>query len=122
MDISRTGNRWLNEMRVAWLSVDVSIVPPGGGAARTGIPATVSATNRTVMDSNGLFVSIQSRAFLISREDLPEEPVRGMRLTLVEDGRTLVYEAAPPTDGDVVWQWSDRTQTLRKINFTPVAA
>lgn len=121
MDMSRTGNLWLERMRVDWLSVNVSIVPPGSTTPRT-VAATVSATNRTVMDANGLFQTMQSRAFLISRTDLPEEPVRGMRLTLVEDGRTLVYEAAPPTDGDVVWQWSDRTQTLRKVNFTPVAA
>lgn len=121
MDMSRIGDLWLEAQRVAWLSVNVSIVPPGSNTPRT-VPATVSATNRNVMDSNGLFQTFQSRAFLISRTDLPEEPVRGMRLTLVEDGRTMVYEAAPPTDGDVVWQWSDRTQRLRKINFTPVAA
>jgi len=119
-DMSSIGNLWLARMRVAWLSVDMVIIPPGSNQPRT-VPATVSATNRSVMDANGVFTSKQSRAFLISREDLPEEPIRGMKMSLTEGGRTLHYEAAPPTDGDVVWQWSDRTQTLRKIHATPVA-
>jgi hypothetical protein len=118
--MSSIGNLWLARMRVAWLSVDMVIIPPGSNQPRT-VPATVSATNRSVMDANGVFTSKQSRAFLISREDLPEEPIRGMKMSLTEGGRTLHYEAAPPTDGDVVWQWSDRTQTLRKIHATPVA-
>ena len=119
-DMSSLGNLWLEKMRVDWLSVDMVIIPPGSNTPRT-VPATVSATNRSVMDANGVFTSKQSRAFLVSREDLPEEPIRGMKMRLTEGGRTLHYEAAPPTDGDVVWQWSDRTQTLRKIHATPVA-
>jgi hypothetical protein len=118
-DITRTGNQWLEAKRVAWLSVSVSIIPPGSSTPRT-VAATVSATNRNVMDLNGAFVTNQFRAFLVSRADLPENPVRGMRLTLLEDGRTVIYEAAPPTEGEPVWQWSDRTQALRKIHCIPV--
>jgi hypothetical protein len=120
--MSRNGNLWQERQRVAWLSVGVSIVPPGGGATRNNIPATVSATNRSTMDANGAFIVSQFRAFLVSREALPEEPTRGMRITLVEDGRTMVYAATPPSDGEPVWQWSDRTQVLRKIHCLPVAA
>lgn len=120
MDLSAVGNAWLEQRRQQYLAVDVTVVVPGTGALRT-VKATVSATRRTAMDSAGGFVSTQTRAFLISRADLPEDPVRGMRLTLVEDGRTLAYDAAPPSSGEVVWEWTDRLQTLRRIHCTPVA-
>jgi len=120
--MSANGNRFHELRRVGWLSVNVSIVPPGGGATRNNIPATVSATNRSTMDANGTFLVAHFRAFIISREDLPEDPIRGMRITLVELGRTMVYEATPPSDGEPVWQWADRTLVTRKIHCLPVAA
>jgi hypothetical protein len=118
-DVSSIGNDWLERMRIAWLSVNVTVTL-SNGTTLNGIPATVSATTRNVMDSNGAFISTQFRAFLISREDLPDPPARGLRITLTEKGRTMIYEAAPPSDGEPVWQWSDRTQALRKIHTIPV--
>lgn len=120
--MSAFGGDWLEQMRVDWLSTNVSIVPPGGGAVRNNIPATVSATNRSTMDANGAFIVSQFRAFIVSIEDLPEDPIRGMRITLVEKGKTMVYEATPPSDSEPVWQWADRTLATRKIHCLPVAA
>jgi len=120
-DVSAVGNAWLEQQRRAFLSVDVVVAVPGTNTTRT-VKATVTATRRSVMDSAGAFVTTQTRAFLVSRDDLPEDPVRGMRMTLVEGGRTQVYEAAAPSQGETVWQWTDRLQTLRRIHATPVAA
>jgi hypothetical protein len=121
MDLSSIGDAWLEGRRRDCLSVDLVVVVPGSGASRT-VRATVSATKRTTMDSAGAFSTTQTRAFFVSRADLPEDPVRGMRMTLVEGGRTLVYEAAPPSSGETTWEWTDRLQNLRRIHATPVAA
>lgn len=121
MDQSSIGNAWLDSMRRDFLSVPATVIVPGTGASRQ-VQATVTATKRTVMDASGAFTTTQTRSFLISRADLPENPVRGMRLTLVEEGRTMVYEAAAPTNGETVWEWTDRLQSLRRIHFTPVPA
>lgn len=120
MDVSAIGNAWLEQQRRQYLAVDVTVVVPGLGTSRV-VKATVTATRRTAMDSAGAFTTVQTRAFLVSRADLPEDPVRGMRVTLVEGGRTLVYEAAAPSIGETVWEWTDRLQTLRRIHCTPVA-
>lgn len=121
MDLSSIGNAWLEGKRVGFLSVPVTVVVPGTGTTRT-VAATVTATKRTVMDAAGAFATTQTRAFMVSRSDLPEDPVRGMRITLVEGGRTQVYEAAPPSNGETCWEWTDRLQTLRRIHATPVPA
>ena len=120
MDLSSIGDAWLEGRRRDCLAVDMTIVVPESGVTRT-VRATVSATKRAVMDAAGAFTTTQTRAFFVSRDDLPEDPVRGMRMTLVEGGRTMVYEAAPPSSGETTWEWTDRRQTLRRIHATPVA-
>lgn len=121
MDMASIGNAWGEKMRKAFMAVPVTVVVPGTGVSRQ-VLATVTATKRTTMDAAGAFSTAQTRAFMISRDDLPETPVRGMRITLVEGGSTLVYEAAAPTNGETVWEWTDRLQVLRRIHATPVPA
>lgn len=121
MDVSSIADRWLEGKRREFMSVPVTVVVPGSGENRV-VLATVTATKRTVMDAAGAFSTTQTRAFMVSRDDLPENPVRGMRITLIEGGRTMVYEAAPPSNGETCWEWTDRLQTLRRIHATPVPA
>ena len=91
----------------------------GGTLVDRECDATVFTDTRTVVDAAGQFMTIQTRAFIISVSQLPTAPRRDDRITITEDGFTRVYIVSTPTPNDPVWVWGDRANLTRKITATP---
>lgn len=83
--------------------------------SRNGLEVDVSAVpGKTVFVQHndfGTYVRIETRDFIIPKEDLADEPQKGEEI--VFDG--LIYEVSAPND-EPCWRWSDPLMTAYRVH------
>lgn len=66
-------------------------------------------------------VRIETRDFLIHVDDLQQDPARGDRVVVAENGNQTTYEVCVPSGSQNAWRWADRSETLRRIHTMAVS-
>ena len=100
---------WLNDRRQECLSVLIEYRFRSGVSVE--LNASVGRTLFRAENEYGVTIRVESRDFLVSVENLPDEPQRGDRI--VYAGR--VYEVLAP-NGEPVWRWSGSQHVTRRIH------
>jgi len=101
--------QWLRDQCLEHLSVPVEYLPKSGGVLT--VRAVVGRTLFRGENRYGATVRTEARDFLISSEELPEEPERGDRVRW--NGR--LFEVLAP-NGEPHWRWSDGHLNTRRIH------
>lgn len=83
---------------------------PLGGEART-LRAVVGRTVFRSTDESGIWTRIETRDFIVPRDQLPAEPQVGDEIAFL--GNT--YEVLAP-GGESAWRWSDAFHTAYRIH------
>lgn len=109
IDLLGNAAEWLSSIREQCLSVPVTYQIRG--KKLLSLTATLGRTLFRADNEYGATVRIESRDFLISALQLPEEPQRGDRI--IHAGR--VFEVLAP-NSEPVWRWSGTGQTTRRIH------
>ena len=109
MGLLEQGAKWLEDRRMSGLTVPATYVRRGG--LRIDVDATVGRTLFRAEDQYGITVRIESRDFLVSAEQLPDEPERGD--TIILWGKR--YEVLAPNN-EPVWRWSGPDNLVRRIH------
>jgi len=109
MGLLEQGASWLERQRMTRLTVPVTYVRRDG--LRKDVDATIGRTLFRAEDQYGITVRTESRDFLISAEELPDEPERGDAVILW--GKR--YEVLAPND-EPVWRWSGPDNLVRRIH------
>lgn len=111
---------WFEAQRREHLAVTVSYQPA------VGLPRECRATLITgrweALNKDGQIVRIETRDFIIHRDELPQDPKRGDRVVVTENGVTKTYEVSIPAGADNPWRWSDRSERIRRIHTMAVAS
>ena len=87
-----------------------AVYRPLGGEAHT-IRAVVGRTVFRSPDENGVWTRVETRDFIVTREQLPSEPQVGDEVEFL--GGT--YEVLAPA-GEPCWRWSDAFKTAYRIH------
>jgi hypothetical protein len=96
---------WLDGMRRENLSRYVSYRRGSGVTAP--FPATIAGTVFEVQSEMGVVERWESRDFIVSATDFPEDvPQRGDQITETIGGTTVTYEVCAPR-GMPVWKYAD---------------
>jgi hypothetical protein len=118
-DMIAAGEAWFEQKRRDHLSVVADYTPT------VGIPRTVRATavigRWESMDAAGQILRTETRDFFVHVDDLSQDPKKGDRLVLTENGTSVTYEVMIPSGAQHHWQWADRRQTIRRIHTMVVA-
>jgi len=118
-DMLKKAEAWFEGQRREHLSVNVECRP------KVGLPRACRATlvvgRWEAVDKAGNLVRIETRDFLIHRDDLRQDPARGDRVAVTENGAEKLYEVAIPDGSQNAWRWSDRSETIRRIHTMAVA-
>lgn len=117
-DLIANAEAWFEGQRRKHLSVLVEYRPKVG-LART-CRATLVTGRWEAMDKAGNIVRIETRDFLIHRDDVWQDPALGDRLSLTENGAERLYEVSIPNGSQNAWRWSDRSETVRRIHTMAV--
>ncbi len=88
---------------------EIQYAPTGGEPY--GVTAVPGRTVFSQRNEYGLYVRVETRDFIIRREQLAAEPQRGDEI--VFDSRR--YEVLAP-GGEPVWRWSDPMHTAYRIH------
>ena len=88
MGMLENAAQWLNEKREECLSVPVVYLFKDGKTLE--VTATIGRTLFRAENEYGVTVRTESRDFLISAEQLPDDPQRGDRIIYKEDGNVEV--------------------------------
>lgn len=118
-DVIANAEAWFEGQRRKHLSVNVEYRPT------VGLPRVCRATlvvgRWEAVDKAGSIVRIETRDFLIHSDDLRQDPARGDRVAVTEDGVEKLYEVAVPDGSRNAWRWSDRSETIRRIHTMAVS-
>ena len=109
MNLLDAAAEWLNEQRRECLSVPIIYRPKTGGSFE--IPATLGRTLFRAENQYGSTIRTESRDFLVSAADLPNDPERGD--TIIYNG--CRYEVLAP-NAEPVWRWSGPHNLTRRIH------
>ena len=109
MGMLENAAQWLNEKREECLSVPVIYLFKDGKTLE--VTATIGKTLFRAENEYGVTVRTESRDFLISAEQLLNDPQRGDRI--IYNG--IRYEVLAP-NGEPAWRWSGRDNQLRRIH------
>ena len=109
MGMLENAAQWLNEKREECLSVPVVYLFRDGKTLE--VTATIGRTLFRAENEYGVTVRTESRDFLISAEQLPDDPQRGDRI--IYNG--IRYEVLA-LNGEPAWRWSGRDNLLRRIH------
>lgn len=114
-DMIAAGEAWFEQKRRDHLSVFVEYLPTGSLLSRT-CHATLVIGRWQAVDAAGQMIRSETRDFFIHRDELPADPKRGDKITVVENGASQVYQVSIPDGGQAPWQWADRSQKVRRIH------
>lgn len=117
-DMIRSAAEWFESKRLLHLTVPATY-RAANSMIDHDIDATLSTENRTVVDSSGQFITIQTRSFVIAVSQYSATPKRDDRITVTEGGISRTYVVASPTPNDAVWVWADRANLTRKVFAVP---
>ena len=109
MGLLENAAAWLNDRRQECLSVPIEYRFRNGGSVE--LTGSVGRTLFRAENEYGVTIRVECRDFLVSAENLPNEPQRGDRI--VYAGR--VYEVLAP-NGEPVWRWSGSQHVTRRIH------
>jgi hypothetical protein len=118
-DMLAKAEAWFESQRREHLAVEVEYRPVGAFLPRT-CRATLVIGRWEAVDSSGQIVRIETRDFFIHRDELPQDPKRGDKVALVENGSEQLYEVSIPDGSKAPWRWADRSQTTRRIHTMAV--
>lgn len=99
----------MRAMQMRSLAVEVGYTPLGG-EART-VRAVVGRTVFRSTDENGIWTRIETRDFIVPKEQLPSPPQVGDELEFLG----CTYEVLAP-NGEPCWRWSDAFHTAYRIH------
>ena len=117
-DLIAQAESWFEAKRRDHLAATVEYRPLVGLTRPCRATLVVGKWDSVTKDGN--VVRIETRDFLIHREDLQQDPKRGDRIAVTENGAEKLYEVAIPAGGDYPWKWSDRSEKLRRIHTQAV--
>lgn len=113
-DLLAKAEAWFEDQRREHLAVTVEYRPKVGLARQC--KATLVVGRWETITKDGSVTRIETRDFLIHRDELPTDPKRGDRIAVTENYVEKLYEVAVPAGGDNPWRWSDRSEALRRIH------
>lgn len=113
-DLIAQAEAWFETQRRDHLAAMVEYRPLVGLNRQCRATLVVGKWDSVTKDGN--VVRTETRDFLIHRDDLPQDPKRGDKIAVVENGGEQIYEVAIPAGGDYPWKWSDRSEKLRRIH------
>lgn len=117
-DVLATAATWFEAQRREHLAATVEYRPVVG--LNRSCRATLVVGRWEAVTKDGQVVRLETRDFLIHRDELAQDPKRGDRIAVTENGSERLYEVAIPTGADNAWRWSDRSETLRRIHTQSV--
>lgn len=106
--------QWLRERCREALSVPAIYRPRDGGERE--VRAVLGGTVFEARDDYGIATRTETRDFLVSVEDMPDEPERG-DCFLLDASRYEVLSAK----GEPCWRWSDPYRLVRRIHTKEIA-
>lgn len=109
MNIMEQAAQWLDSQRRNTLSVPAIYICRDGESFN--ICATQGRTLFRAENEYGMTIRTESRDFIVSRSELPIDPVQGD--LILYDGRK--YEVLAP-NGEPVWRWSGSQHLVRRIH------
>lgn len=119
-DILAKAEAWFEGQRREHLAVLVEYQP------QTGLSRTCKATLVTgrweAIDKAGNMVRLETKDFFISRSELPQDPSRGDKVLVAENGTTKQYEVCVPDGSRNAWRWADRSEQVRRIHTQVVSS
>ncbi len=117
-DVLAKAETWFEGQRREHLAVLVEYRPKVGLARQC--KATLIVGRWEALTKDGAVTRIETRDFLIHRDELTQDPKRGDRIAVDEQGSEKLYEVAIPAGADNPWRWSDRSEKLRRIHTQAV--
>lgn len=114
-DMLAKGEAWFEEQRRQHLSQLVEYRPTGSLLPRS-CHATLVVGKWESLDSAGQIVRMETRDFFIHKDELPQDPKRGDKVAVAENGGETIYEVAIPDGSRSPWRWADRSQAIRRIH------
>lgn len=117
-DLLANAATWFESQRRDHLAATVNYRPLVGLARDC--KATLIVGRWESLTKDGQVTRIETRDFLIHRDELPQDPKRGDKIALTENGAERLYEVSIPSGSDNPWRWSDRSETLRRIHTQSV--
>jgi hypothetical protein len=117
-DMMEKAEAWFEKQRRAHLSKTVQYVPVVGVSRPCA--ATFVTGRWEAITKDGAVVRMETRDFLIHRDDLPQDPKRGDRVLIEEYGYQKTYETVVPHGANNFWSWFDRSQTIRRVHTQAV--
>lgn len=119
-DVLATGSDWFEAQRREHLAATVEYRPLVGLARSC--RATLVVGRWEAVTKDGQVVRMETRDFLIHRDELTQSPKRGDKIAVTENGIDKLYEVSIPAGMDNPWRWSDRSESLRRIHTQSVQA
>jgi len=113
-DVIASAATWFEQQRREHLAATVEY-RPSVGLTRS-CRATLVVGRWEAISKDGQVVRLETKDFLIHRDELAQDPKRGDRIAVTENGSEKVYEVSIPAGADYPWRWSDRKETLRRIH------
>lgn len=113
-DLLANAETWFEAKRREHLAATVEYRPVVGAARDC--KATLIVGRWEAITKDGGVTRMETRDFLIHSDDLFQEPKRGDKIVVSENGTQKTYEVSIPQGADNPWRWSDRSQTLRRIH------
>ena len=101
--------QWLRDQTLDHLSVAVEYCPKDGDSKT--IRAVIGTTLFQSENDYGIVTSTESRDFMVSAEELPDEPRRGDVIVW----HATRYEVLAP-GSEPCWRWSDAFHLIRRIH------
>lgn len=119
-DLMAKAEAWFEGQRREHLAVLVEYQP------KVGLPRACKATLVTgrweAIDKAGNMVRMETRDFFIHRDHLAQDPIRGDKIVVSENGQAKTYEVSVPAGGENAWRWSDRSESVRRIHTQVVSS
>jgi hypothetical protein len=119
-DLIAKGEAWFEQQRREHLAATVEYRPADSLLPRT-CRATLVVGRWEAVDSAGQIVRLETRDFFIHRDDLPQDPKRGDKIAVDENGSEKLYEVSIPDGSRNAWRWADRSETVRRIHTMAVS-
>lgn len=84
------------------------------GGKRTTVTAVRVAEGETVLDANGIPLTVRDHQITIAAADLTHEPRAGDVIEETVGGSTVRWEVVPRGDGPA-WEWWDQANTAYRV-------
>lgn len=118
-DLLAIGEAWFESQRREHLAVTVNYQPTVGLARDC--RATLITGRWESVDTAGNIVRMETRDFFIHRDELPQDPQRGDRVVMTENGSQRTYQVTIIPGEKQAWRWSDRSERIRRIHTMAVS-